>query len=116
MRFSANLGFLFTDRLLPDAIGHAKRCGFDAVELHWPYDTPAALIREALGDMPLLALNTVRGDLSRGEFGLSALPRREHDARTAIDDAITYAAQAGARNVHVMAGKAEGGGAFVTFT
>lgn len=115
MRFSANLGFLFTDRPLPDAITHAKRCGFDAAELHWPYDTPAGSVREALGDMPLLALNTTRGDLARGEFGLSALPGREHDARAAIDDAIAYAAEAGARNIHVMAGKAGGDQAFAAF-
>ncbi|MEL7087640.1 MAG: isomerase, partial [Planctomycetota bacterium] len=31
MRFSANLGFLWTELSLPDAIRAAKRAGFDAV-------------------------------------------------------------------------------------
>lgn len=115
MRFSANLGFLFADRTLPDAIDAAKRAGFDAVELHWPYETPPRAVREALGGLPLLALNSPRGDLSRGEFGLSALPGRERDARTGIDQAIAYATEAGARHVHVMAGKAKGEQAFAAF-
>ena len=33
MKFSANLGFLWTDRSLPDAIRAAKEAGFDAVEM-----------------------------------------------------------------------------------
>ena len=40
-RFSANLGFLWADRSLPDAVRAASAAGFDAVECHWPYDTPA---------------------------------------------------------------------------
>lgn len=115
MRFSANLGFLFTDRPLADAIEAARRAGFDAVELHWPYETPAETVRDALGGLPLIGLNTARGDVSRGELGLSALPGRGTDARAAIDQAIGYAAATGARSVHVMAGKAKGDAAFATF-
>ena len=37
-RFSANLGFLWNDRPLADAIHAAEAAGFDAVECHWPYD------------------------------------------------------------------------------
>ena len=44
MQFSANLGFLFRDLALPDAIRAAKRHGFAAVELHWPYDTDASVV------------------------------------------------------------------------
>ena len=55
MKFSANLGFLWNDRPLPDAIRAAKSAGFDAVECHWPYDVPTTIIRAALeetGEMP----------------------------------------------------------------
>ena len=41
MRFSANLGFLYTDRPLTEAIHAAHAAGFDAVECHWPYDVAA---------------------------------------------------------------------------
>lgn len=110
MRFSANLGFLWTDRPLPDAIRAAKAAGFDAVECHWPYDVPAAEVKAALSEtgLPMLGLNTVRGDVAAGENGLSALPGREAEAQAAIDQALDYAVQIDAENVHVMAGFATG--------
>ena len=113
MRFSANLGFLFTDLPLPDAIRAAKRYGFDAVECHFPYDFDAEIVKAALTEtgLAMLGLNTVRGDLDAGEFGLSALPDAQDRARAAIDQAVAYAAAIGAQNVHVMAGKTGGGAA-----
>ena len=106
MRFSANLGFLWTEHRLPDAIRAARAAGFDAVEFHWPYDTPATEVAEALREtgLPALALNTVRGEGN----GLSALPGREVEARAAIDQASEYARAIGAGAVHVMAGFADG--------
>ncbi|MCY4336665.1 MAG: TIM barrel protein [Litoreibacter sp.] len=113
--FSANLGFLWTELDLPDAIRAAKGAGFSAVEMHWPYETPASEIRTALDEtgLPLLGINTVRGN--PGENGLSALPGREAEARAAIDQAIGYARETGARSVHVMAGFAQGDAAQTTF-
>jgi 2-dehydrotetronate isomerase len=110
MKFSANLGFLWTDRPLPDAIRAAKAAGFDAVECHWPYETPVDAVNAALKEtgLSMLGLNTLRGDPSAKQNGLSALPGREADARAAIDQAITYAAAIGAAKVHVMAGFAQG--------
>ncbi len=106
---SANLGYLWLELELLDAIRAAHRAGFDAVEVHWPYITHAmevALLLEEL-DMPLICLNTVGGDLSAGEFGLAALPGREDDARAAIDKAFAYAVDASAQSVHVLAGKTD---------
>lgn len=109
-RFSANLGFLFADRPLPDAIRAAHAAGFDAVECHWPYDTPADAVAAALHDtgLPMLGLNTRRGDVAAGDNGLAAIPGREAEAKDAIDEAIAYAARIGAGAVHVMAGFADG--------
>lgn len=109
-QFSANLGFLWTDRPLPDAIHAAHEAGFDAVECHWPYATPADEIARALTDtgLPMLGLNTRRGDVAQGENGLAALPGRESAARDAIDEALEYADQTGTGAVHVMAGFAKG--------
>ena len=118
MQFSANLGFLFRDLALPDAIRAAKRHGFAAVEMHWPYDTDTSVVAEALAEtgLPLLGINTARGDVGAGDFGLSALPGREAEARAAIEQAVAWAVATGCRNIHVMAGKAIGGEAFATFT
>ncbi|SHH81101.1 hydroxypyruvate isomerase family protein [Cognatishimia maritima] len=110
MKFSANLGFLWADRPLPEAIRAAKAAGFDAVECHWPYQESLPDIKAALDEtqLPLLGLNTRRGDATKGEMGLSALPDRQGEARDAIDEALDWGAALGACNVHVMAGFAEG--------
>ncbi|MCA0930747.1 hydroxypyruvate isomerase family protein [Ruegeria profundi] len=117
LRFSANLGFLWTDRSLTRAIHAAKAAGFDAVELHWPYETTSTEVAGTLRDLgiPCLGLNTRRGDVASGENGLAALPGREAEARAAIDEALAYGAEIGAANVHVMAGYAEGNDANTTF-
>ncbi|KGJ06348.1 hydroxypyruvate isomerase [Paracoccus halophilus] len=107
-RFSANLGFLWTELALPDAIRAAAAAGFDAVECHWPYQFDPGAVRAALDDtgLTMLGLNTVRG--AAGENGLAALPGREAEARQAIGQALDYARQIGCGAVHVMAGFAHG--------
>ena len=57
MLYSANLGFLYADLALPDAVRAAAGAGFDALECHFPFETPpsdlaAALLRLA-GDRAL---------------------------------------------------------------
>jgi len=117
MKLSANLGFLFRELPLPDAIHAAARAGFGAVECHWPYDVDPAAIRAALSEtgLPMLSLNTAVGDSAKGDLGLAAVPGREAEARRLIDQAIDYAVVVGARNVHVMAGRAEGPAARAAF-
>ncbi|WP_182421922.1 TIM barrel protein [Aureimonas sp. ME7] len=109
LRFSANLGFLWTELALPDAIRRAKAAGFQAVEFQWPYETDAGAMAEALREtgLPVLSLNTRKGN--PGEFGLSALPDREEEAREAIEEAFAYADKVGAGAIHVMAGIASAG-------
>lgn len=117
MKFSANLGFLWNDRPLPDAIRAAKAAGFDAVECHWPYDCPAPEVKAALEEtgLKMMGLNTRRGDVSAGDNGLAALPGRSEEARVAISEAIRYADVIDAAAIHVMAGCAEGEKARETF-
>jgi hydroxypyruvate isomerase len=113
LRFSANLGFLWAELDLPDAIRAAAAAGFEAVEFHWPYDHDPALIRGVLEEvgLPALGLNTVRGESN----GLAAQVGQERAARAAIDQAIAYARAIDAQAVHVMAGQAEGSAARAVF-
>lgn len=115
--FSANLGFLWTDKPLPEAIRAAHAAGFVAVECHWPYETDPEKVRAALDEtgLPMLGLNTLRGDIVAGENGLTALPGREVEARAAIDQALSYADAIGATSVHVMAGNTIDTAAHATF-
>lgn len=105
-RLSANLGFLWADRPLLDRIEAASRAGFEAVELHWPYDIPAASVRDACerSGVTLLGINSPPGDTANGAFGLGTLPGREADFQATVDQAIAYAREAGGQSVHVIAG------------
>ena len=78
-RFSANLGFLWQELPLLERIRAAARAGFKAVEMHWPYDVDPKAVRATCAEagVTLLGINTVRGDVAKGENGLGALPGRE---------------------------------------
>jgi hydroxypyruvate isomerase len=109
LRFSANLGFLWPDRPLLDRIDAAARAGFKAIELHWPYETPARDLKarsEAHG-LKLLGVNTSPGDMSKGEFGLGALPGRQADFRSSFDQSLSYCLEAGGNSIHCMAGRVD---------
>ena len=47
-RFSANLGFLWSTLPLLERIERAAASGFKAIELQWPYDTPAQDVKAAV--------------------------------------------------------------------
>lgn len=104
MRISANLGFLWTERTLPDAIRAAGAAGFDAVECHMPYEWAVDDVRSALEEtgLSMVSLNTRIGD--DGDLGVAALPGREDLARRYIDEAINYATDIGCAAVSVVAG------------
>ena len=114
---SANLGFLWADRPLPDAIRAAKAAGFDAVECHWPYDEDAGAVKAALAEtgLSMLGLNAPRGNVGAGENGLAALVGRETEARAGIDAALDYADAIDAGNIHVLSGFASSDAAEACF-
>lgn len=100
-RFSANLGFLWTDQPLPDAIRAAKAAGFDAVECHAPFETPAEQVKAALLEtgLDMLGINTRTKD-----FGHAAIPGHEARAQEDIAEALAYARAIEAKSVHVLSG------------
>ncbi len=106
IRFSANLGFLWPDRPLLERIAAAGRAGFKAVELHFPYDTPAAETKAACADaeVKLLGINTAIDTRPGGHLGLGAVSGREADFAALIDQSIAYQVAAGGTAIHVMAG------------
>jgi hydroxypyruvate isomerase len=109
-RFSANLGFLYSDRPHVQRIADAAKCGFAAIEMHWPYDVPAAELKAVVdaAKVTMLGINAPIGDKSRGENGLTALPGREADAAAAFDLALSYAVTLGGTAVHCLAGVTSG--------
>ena len=57
IKFSANLGFLWTDLPLIEAIYKAKKHGFDAVELQWPYDVNPIEVKNVLEEINVVLLS-----------------------------------------------------------
>ena len=107
MLISANLGFLFTGPALPDRVVAARAAGFDAVEFHdLPVGTDLGRVQAALGNMPVLSLNTFMGP----GMGRAALWRGDFAADFA--QAADVAGALGARAIHVVAGK---GGDMATY-
>ena len=106
LRFSANLGFLWPDRPLLARIEAAAGAGFRAIEMHWPYDIPAAEVKAAAERhrLTILGINTALGNTARGDFGLGAVPGRERDFQATIDQSIAYCIASGATSIHAMAG------------
>ncbi len=109
LRFSANLGFLWSDRPLPARVYAAANAGFEAVECHWPYQTKPRQVLDALNatGLTMLALNTPPGRLDAGEFGLGAVSGRQKEAQEGVCRAVDYASMIGAKYIHAMAGICE---------
>ncbi|MDH3713953.1 MAG: TIM barrel protein [Gammaproteobacteria bacterium] len=109
-RISANLGFLWRDLDLPDAIRAAAAAGFDAVECHFPFHWPAARIGEALGDtgLPMVCLNASKGREGSDDFGLTAVPGRQREFRAALEQAVAFASAIGCPMVQAIAGRVSG--------
>lgn len=105
-RFSANLGFLWSDLPLLQRIERAATARFKAIELHWPYAIDATQVRTACArnNLILLGLNTAMGDNGKGEFGLGAVPGREQAFQATVDQSIAYCKASGATSIHAMAG------------
>lgn len=109
-RFAANLGYLFTDRPLLARIDAAAACGFQAIELQFPYDVPAAEVKAAIArnNVAVLGINTARGS-GEDSFGLAVVPGREAEFDTVFAQALDYISFIGGTAVHVLAGKVEPG-------
>lgn len=102
-----NLSLMFTDRPLLARFEAARRAGFDAVEIQFPYDDPLdelAAARRAAG-LPLVLINVPPGDRAAGEVGLACLPDRRDDFRRAVEDCRRRAAVLGVPAVNVLAGR-----------
>ncbi len=109
-RFSANISMMFTEVPFPERFAAAAAAGFEAVEIQLPYEFGTDEIAAELErhGLRLVLINTPAGDWVSGERGLAALPGKEAAFRAAFAEAIAYARALGVRQVHAMAGNAEG--------
>ncbi|WP_182084373.1 TIM barrel protein [Aureimonas sp. ME7] len=105
-RYSAHLGYLFTELPLEDRFAAAARAGFAAVEHSNPYSLPAGRVLELCRGhgLEFLQLALPGGDAARGDKGLAGVPGREEEFRDGVEAGLRYARDVGARYVHAMAG------------
>ncbi|ODN69064.1 hydroxypyruvate isomerase family protein [Methylobrevis pamukkalensis] len=105
-RLTANISFLFPDLPFLDRFAAAAAAGFDAVECHWPYEHPVEMLRVKLTEagLDLTGINTPRGNVDAGDFGLAAVPGREEEFRESFAKAVAYAEALECPMIHVMAG------------
>ena len=114
-RWSAHLGYLYTDLPLRGRIAAAAADGFTAVEHPEPFEVPADEMRSRLADLGLSfsQITTGMGDMTKGEKGLASLDGRQVEFRAGLERAIDYAQTVGGPYVHPMAGVPQGDGAQV---
>jgi hydroxypyruvate isomerase len=107
LRIAANLSLLFTELPMIERISAAAAAGFAGVEVQFPYEVPAALLREALdrAGMPLVLINLPAGDLMSGGPGLASVPSRGEQFEAALQEALSYTAVARPMCINVLPGR-----------
>lgn len=115
-RFAANLSMMFNEHPFLDRFDAAAKAGFAGVEFLFPYDYPAAELKQRLAANGLTQalFNMPPGDWAKGERGLAALPGRQAQFREGVKLALDYAVTLDCKLVHCMAGIVPAGVAPVT--
>jgi hydroxypyruvate isomerase len=105
-RFAANLSMLFTEAPLLERFDLAGRAGFPAVEIQFPYESPAEQLQQALfrNKLSLVLINLPAGNWAAGDRGIAYLPDRVDEFRQGIDTALAYAAALGVPQLNCLAG------------
>lgn len=104
--FNANLSMMFNEVGFLERFGAAARAGFRGVEFLFPYDFPAAQIREQLGrhKLQMVLFNMPPGDWAAGDRGLACDPAKVAQFQENIGKAIEYAKALECAMIHCMAG------------
>ncbi len=105
-RFSANLGFLFTDLPFLDRFAAAAKAGFAGVEYASPYEHDAREIGSRLADLGLMQVlfNLPAGDFEAGERGIAILSERIGAFRDGVALALDAAEALGCERLNCLAG------------
>ena len=106
LNFSANLSLLFNEIPILDRFIAAKKCGFNGIEIQFPYEIPAEQIKEQLisNDLELVLINVPAGDLMNGGEGLAAVPSKKKEFVEAVDIAVKYAEILRPKCINVLPG------------
>jgi hydroxypyruvate isomerase len=106
-RFAANLSLLFADSPFLDRFERAARAGFSTVEVQFPYEAPAGVIRDRLvaNRLKMVLHNLPGGDWAAGDRGIACNPARQAEFRAGVARGIEYATALGVPQLNCLAGK-----------
>ena len=106
LKFAANLSMMYTEHAFLDRYAAAAADGYAGVECMFPYEAPAAFVRERMdaAGVTQVLFNAPPGVAARGDRGLAAQPGRQAEFQAGIEQALAYATALACPNVHVMAG------------
>ena len=107
MKLAANLSMLYAELPFLDRFAAAAADGFTAVEIQFPYDTPAQVIRQTLDDNGQICvlINVPAGDLMQGGEGLACVPGKESEFSDALTLCQQYVDVLRPEKVNVLAGR-----------
>lgn len=107
MKLCANISLLFTEYTLLDRFSAALDCGFNGVEIQFPYTTNLnELCRaQAKSGLKIPLINIAVGDLMEGGEGLACAPKKRDEFKRAVEQCLTYAQALGVEQVNVLAGR-----------
>ncbi len=109
LQLAANLSLLYPELPFIERFAAAAADGFNAIEIQFPYDTPAQAIRAELDKHGLecVLINVPAGDLMSGGRGLACVPARIADFREALELCADYVKVLKPARVNVLAGRCE---------
>ncbi len=105
-RFSVNISTMFTEYDFLDRFKVARKHGFSAVEVQFPYEFPVTKVlaeKESAG-VEITLINIGAGDLTTGGPGIAAHPGREEQFKVSVEEAYKYADSLKPTSVNVLAG------------
>lgn len=107
LKLAANLSLLFTEVPLVERFEKAKKAGFSAVEIQFPYDVPVKELERAqrFSQLPIALINVPAADLMTGGDGLACVPGREAQFSEALNLTEEYAATLQVPILNVLAGR-----------
>lgn len=106
-KFCANLSLLFTEIPLLERFAEAKKAGFSAVEIQFPYEESLNDLLSVQQDtgLKVVLINVPAGDLMSGGEGLASVPGKQAEFQQALDQCLEYAKALKVEVVNVLPGR-----------
>jgi hydroxypyruvate isomerase len=104
--FAANLSTLFTERPLLERFEASASCGFQYVEIQFPYEASLEELRYALKHtgQSLILINAPAGNWSDGDRGIACQPERQTEFQDGVPLALEYAKALNVKKVNCLSG------------